>query len=333
MKKALRIIGINLAVCVVLVLALEVGLRAGELYGLLPKIHPDVKNGITWLEYDSTNDIWRNRKSKSDFPFTIDAAGNRDVVAGKKDGALRVACVGDSGTFGVWKEGDNLRFDSFVDHLAALTQLHVENFGTVGHTTHEGIIRMREMSPDVDVVIARFGWNDHARASTVHRPASAILRHVSTARLVESTGPHVSETELRANVLEMARIAHDRGQRLIWADYPVHLANENISLPIHMRRGYVRDLAELDKLHARYQKIIEDACRDAGIEFVRTGLDADCFSPDDAMHPNALGCERIAGVLAGVIGNNVDAESHNGEITPLPGTNDQALFQRSDPRR
>jgi lysophospholipase L1-like esterase len=106
-----------------------------------------------------------------DCPVHINSAGLRgpEITIAKPANTFRIACLGDSCTFG-WrvKEAEMFtqRLEDKLEKRFPDRQFEVLNFGSPGYTSRHGEILMRRRMPDFspDVVVVAYGFNDFALA-------------------------------------------------------------------------------------------------------------------------------------------------------------------------
>jgi lysophospholipase L1-like esterase len=242
----------------------ELGLRAAFPHGLHGSFDGD---GMwPWLRFDPVLG-WRNRHGDDpERGLRFDGRGVRvDRSTGPPEGRarppaagapdpLRVLCLGDSRTFGIWTDLGALRFDgdyaSQLERLASLAgdrPIESWNAGTLGYTSAQGLrqwsTRFDDLQPDV--VVAAFGFNDHSftwnTRFRVRDPRSAIARRLlhaasgfrwaeliwwqvrrppfSSARM--DPGPWVTQADFRRNLERLAEDVARRGAVLVLLDLPL----------------------------------------------------------------------------------------------------------------
>src|SRR5262245_26298370 len=96
--------------------------------------------------------------------ITLNSQGFRSGEFGApRAGALRVACIGDSWTFGMNVEQDRTYPSRLLADLrAARADVEVENFGVLGYSSFQGLelLKARVLDRHPDVVAIGFGMND-----------------------------------------------------------------------------------------------------------------------------------------------------------------------------
>jgi hypothetical protein len=100
----------------------------------------------------------------------IDDRGMRVTSSGLH--RRRIACLGDSSTFGIrlvagssgFADGRFRADNAYPERLAALVDAEVVNAGVLGHNAELGLRRLRGLVLRLhpDVIIVRYGFNDHA---------------------------------------------------------------------------------------------------------------------------------------------------------------------------
>lgn len=260
---------------------------------------------------------WRNRPDLDAASVTLaqhrhaarlrtDSRGFRspEPTRGAFDG-VRIACLGDSVTFGYWVEGNirtpksaRIHFDGYVDELRRLLEeregrFEVLNAGVLGYSTSHGlrqlVLRILPLRPDI--VTVRFGYNDHTRSPHPERrtrePHGVLARSILYAGLdlrVVRLGleahqrsralhpapwsvPWVEPERFATNLRRFAELGREHGFRLLLIDYP--LAPPGTTVPedrdLFVRLAGVRDAGELYAEHAAYQEIVARVAREEGV--------------------------------------------------------------------
>jgi lysophospholipase L1-like esterase len=154
---------------------------------------------LPWLpEAFRSNPVWRialNDEGYRSAPF----------AAGKRLGVLRIACIGDSWTFGMNVNQD----ETYPARVAALLaretparNVEILNFGVLGYTSFQGlqVLKNRALDLQPDVVIIGFGmndsdvagyrdkdvlkpsdpnWRDRVKAITSHSESLALMKYLA----------------------------------------------------------------------------------------------------------------------------------------------------------
>ena len=176
LKKWKRIVVLGLVLC-----GTSAGLAAGEVILRLVGsrlwerlVSADLS--YPWIGYHPILG-WVNRPGTWAPGPDINSLGfrSRETSLRKPDGSLRIVCLGDSRTFGLWTDqGGAFRYDN--DYPAALEQLlheqgahpavEVINAGVIGYTSAQGLAQLQtQLLPlHPDVITVSFGFNDHSLA-------------------------------------------------------------------------------------------------------------------------------------------------------------------------
>jgi lysophospholipase L1-like esterase len=219
---------------------------------------------------------------------------------------VRVVCLGDSTTFGIWSERPNelhaaAPYPAEVERLARADGLAVEviNAGVLGQTTEAALVQLlvQVLPLEPDVVTVRLGNNDHGREIVpnptlatrweyaVVRAMPAVLWRSESLRLVwyvyrraiawmwRSAPPfRVSREQFEENLRRFVAIARDERFQLAFMDFPYReLARgpspgETFPNPLQS----VGSLEELHAVHDDYQAIVARVAADTGTPLVRT---------------------------------------------------------------
>jgi lysophospholipase L1-like esterase len=99
-------------------------------------------------------------------PLSINTLGLRgpEVVQPKPTGRRRIACFGDSITFG-YGVGDEETYAALLGRRLDGAGAEVVNAGVTGYTTHQVRLLLRRLAPALQLDVATFlvGWNDASR--------------------------------------------------------------------------------------------------------------------------------------------------------------------------
>ena len=297
------------AVTLVLALGLvELGFRA---VGWSRGLETSSNLWATWVVYDPV--ILRKNQPgfvDEELGIRINALGLRgdDIVPSKPAGTIRIACLGDSTTFGVFKAGPrDMRASSAYPAALAVTlrdagYSHVEvvNAGVLGATLASGLTlfltTVRPLAPDVLVV--RLGNNDHSLIRghespplatdaeyTALRDLPAWSLHLEIVRLAfhayrrwlatkpwATTGRQVPLDRYERNLRRLVADAHAGGTRILFLDFPYRELSRGLS-PGESFPNYfddVKSLEELHAVHATYQAVTERVARETGSAYLRT---------------------------------------------------------------
>jgi GDSL-like Lipase/Acylhydrolase family len=156
-----------------------------------------------WLPKEfRANPVWR---------IALNAEGFRTAAidAGKRPGVLRIACIGDSWTFGMNVDQDQTypaRLEALMNAQppGGVREVEVMNFGILGYTSFQGLqlMKARVLALHPDVVVVGFGmndsdvagyrdkdllrpgpvlWRDRVKSVTAHSESLALLKYLAQA--------------------------------------------------------------------------------------------------------------------------------------------------------
>lgn len=195
---------------------------------------------------------WTNQAGYRHDAFQIDEQFLRgpEVATSEPSEGLRVLCLGDSRTFGIWLDRGGLRFDNDWPRLLAerlradeaTPPAEVLNLGVIGYTTSQALRQLmtRLSSLDPDILIISLGMNDHVPSwnpalrtrAPRNRMLGRLLGATSEWRLVQlAFAAHqgleidqpdsfsvrwVEPEEYSENLLRIVELAEERGLRLLF---------------------------------------------------------------------------------------------------------------------
>ena len=247
-------------------------------------------------------------------------------------GVFRIACIGDSVTFGRPEAEFPLLLERRLSADGRTTQ--VLNFGVPGYSSWQGrqLLRRVLAAYHPDMVIILFGWNDHWLAKgfpdAEQKPAPSraadwlaplrwlrLYQFINHARahLVGEAGkpvagpprPRVSPDQYRDNLLAMAAACRAAGVPVIFATAPSGISAGKV--PDYLvPMAFITAPAQLAILHRRYNDVARAAAAKAGVEmcdldaaFEAHGVATLFTDPaKDLIHPNAAGYALMAEKLA-----------------------------------
>jgi lysophospholipase L1-like esterase len=295
----------------------ETGLRIGTGAEFLLAPFPNVE----WMALDPVLG-WRNRphveRSAPDpvirfvgADLRMDARGlQRTPVETDGPARLRILCLGDSGTFGVWwkrvrgEEPPVLHgVEGYPRSLArALAsrghrKIEIINAGVIGYTSSHGLRQLTTLLRDVrpDITLVRFGYNDHAHAWNpalrVPEPEAAWARwlfartsHWQLVRLALASYqrapihpeprslPWVSPERFASNLRRLHEVLRDRGSETLFLDYPLRPQSWG-RFPddvIYAKMTGAKDVDTLYRNHDRYQSILAEVAREEDLNWLQT---------------------------------------------------------------
>jgi len=265
---------------------------------------------------------WTNAPTPLLPQLAFDPRGYRVVPHASDQKAINVLCLGDSGTFGIYRdEHGQVRFNNDWPRLLSdrLTELgtpnRIFNAGCLGYDTSHGILQLKAHTGPLDFVIIRYGWNDHASPSMADSRARdsflrQLLKRSAAAHwmvlllkldvIPSSDGPRVPLETFRKNLHELLELAAARGATPVLVDYPIGTFNEEsakVSLIVH--RGFCEGAACIVDLHEKYRSILKETASERGIVWIDgSEEDASHFSAQDPVHLNEKGAQSLADELA-----------------------------------
>jgi len=223
-----------------------------------------------WLHYDPFLG-WQNLPQYTGLGFRINDQHFRgpEVSIAKRPGVLRVVCLGDSRTFGIWQDVARFRFDNaYPSVLESLLRNHgiaveVVNAGVVGYTSAHGLRQLitRVLQLEPDIVVVAFGFNDHSlswnTALRCHEPHNALTRDLlyglSDLRMLEFgmsvyqgittwqppplTVPWVEPDEYVYNLRRFVQVSAAYGVHLIFLNLPLRAIELGDSVPAFPSSG------------------------------------------------------------------------------------------------
>ncbi len=286
----------------------EAVLRLADVEALLERpSHP----GLDWLVSDPLLG-YRNRSGYRGPGWQIDSLGFRgpELARARAAGTLRIVCIGDSGTFGIWKYGPgapdlqtNVAWDTYVDEFArtvrerAQRPVEVVNAGVLGYNSSHGLRQLiTEILPlDPDVVTVRLGVNDYGLARpplfALREPRSAFGRflfyraaHLASFRLAVGAYQRISADALRTpgsrvlsvdefkhNLERIADEARAAGIRLLFLDYPIRVDRGPAEPDPELQYMFgFTDPLEHSALHATYQQALVRVADERGVPLLET---------------------------------------------------------------
>jgi len=237
-----------------------------------------------------------------------DSRGFRSPEPGREraSGVVRIVCLGDSVTFGYWREGSlrrpqvgTVHFEGYVDELRRLLHsepFEVVNAGVLGYSSSHGLrqLALRILPLRPDIVTVRFGYNDHTRSGHPERrarePRGLAARSLLYAALdlrvarlaleahqrlpvlhpTPLSVPWVEPARFAANLRRFAELAREHGFRLLLLDYPLAPAGATApdDLELFVWLAGARGPAELYADHAAYQEMLARVALEEEIPFL-----------------------------------------------------------------
>jgi len=326
-------IALTMASAILALIAIEAVLR------LAPDlVHPPIPD-YAWMRYDPVFGMSNTPGVRLNDPNIGQARLKGTIIVNdlgfrgedlqpRRNGRQRVICLGDSSTFGIWLargravdsdadfRADNSYAARLPEHLRARgVEAEVVNAGVLGYNSAHGVRQLRAKLLDFkpDVVIVRFGFNDHAFVdprTAVHDPKGDVLAALYYVlldfRTVEVAlaayrrplvAPAVSVVDFARNSEQMIGLARQSGTRIVFLDYPLRpLRPGETEDPAFAFMG-LPPLPELYATHHRYQEALREVVDRRGVPLIETA-DIVTFSDSDRVHPDMAGGDAIARRLA-----------------------------------
>jgi lysophospholipase L1-like esterase len=324
------LIALALASLALAVTAIEAALRV---VGYTRRFETPLSHAWPWLVHDPVVGAKNRPGYQSEhLGFAINSLGFRgkEVARRKRSGVVRVACLGDSTTFGIWQEQLLQRADmSYPEELAGLLKadglaVEVINAGVLGSTTAHGLrmLLAHLLSLEPDVVTVRYGNNEHIigvdptgwERSGVARllPAGAygwetvrigfrVFGRDSLAAGEQMQPRRLSPDQFRQNLTHFVELGRTHGYRVLFLDYPYRPLEQG-ELPSSFPLSTVRTPEELYALHEEYQVVQRDVARTTNTALLETmprfrAHPSPVFSDHDLSHPNEAGIRLLASLL------------------------------------
>ncbi|MFO8055983.1 MAG: SGNH/GDSL hydrolase family protein [bacterium] len=273
--------------------------------------------------------LWRMRpgyRMGEGFP-PLNEQGFRgpEFVEKKSDNVFRVACLGDSVTFGGVEASFPALLERFLKKRLKET-VEVMNFGVPGYSSFQGKkLAGRVLTKyDPDAVVILFGWNDHwlAQGFADHEqkmeeaPLAGVVETLRKARLYQLMArlaaafakpkdkplvPRVPPGRYEKNLADMTKRAKENGAVVVLATSPSALPSGEMPSYLVENR-FVKSGEKLKKLHENYNRIVKKLARQEGLRLADLDLifrNRDVTSlfeepENDIIHPNPQGYRLMA---------------------------------------
>jgi lysophospholipase L1-like esterase len=324
----------------------------------------------SWIVYDPLT-LRRNKPDFVENDVHINSLGFRgdEITREKPPGTLRIVCIGDSTTFGIWREAPFvMRFTvnypvALERRLRAGGDQHVEviNAGVLGYTTAEGLAlyltRILELHPDV--ITVRLGNNDHGLLGSTEVPPLAgereyeimsripgpayrldltllafhAFRRLQAARpQPDASEKHVPLPQFERNLRRFVDQSRAHGVHIAFLDFPYRPLARGPT-PDETLPNYFTDartLEELHALHAQYQDVVVRVAQETGSPFIRTA-EALRAAPTPVFSDWDLSHPTAEGgeIIAGVL---AEALRTQGWLTPRDQTSGASPSERGSQR-
>jgi len=344
----LRKTGLGLASCALGLVVAEFGLRAlglpSESFEFLNAEHEDE----VVFEPDEHR-FWRLR---SDAPeLRVNRHGLRGFwpERAKRAGELRIACIGDScsfgtnvryeETYGMWLERELAETRSDVEPTTVLAALP-------GYSTHQSVVLfdelVRDFAPDWTLIYCG-AWNDYVaamRASDSERAGAGGRLHVRAlladaltekpSREAYLAGMRTGETidgervpldEFKANLRELVRGANETGRALLIV--PPVPASTSAKYPAGaLYREAIREVArETGTAIIDGTRLFEEALQGVPAEWRLDPVTGESIYFSDWIHPSAAGHELLGRAVSEVIEDSLppSVEASRAELSVAGG--------------
>lgn len=283
----------------------EIGLRVIYPHG----VEKTMESGFPWLVRQPVVG-WRNAANYRSPNFSTNEQHLRgpEISLDKPEGVLRIACLGDSRTFGIWLDRGGLRFDNDyprllqkrIDRADPARRVEVLNIGVIGYTTVQAIRQLVTYVPrlDPDILVVNLGVNDHVPSwdpsLQVRTPENPLLVALLSAthewRLVQLglaawagieehppawSIPWVAPGEYTANLRRIVELAEQIDTRLLFLHQglrPLDLGEDIPAVPGEgvnpLRLLGAKDLADLHRQHGEYRERLGDVARESGVPLI-----------------------------------------------------------------
>lgn len=273
---------------------------------VLPFVRPDRE--VFWSPRPGFRGVFRGS------PVSINSLGLRgpELARPKPAGRRRIACFGDSITFG-FGVGDDETYSHVLGRMLASRDVEVVNAGVTGFTSHQVLGWLRRVAPQAqpDVVTVLIGWNDQNRRPLTDRDYEARLRR---ARVVEGPLDRLrlyaamkalysrlgTGREPAAGSVERVPPEHFRENLLAIAS----LCRSHGIQPVFVALPHEKNAGELPA-STPYESLLADVAREAGVPLLDVGklglatsLDDNASNFIDALHLSVAGNAHMARRLA-----------------------------------
>ena len=280
-------------------------------------------------------------------PLNQQGFRGKDFSPQKPSGVIRIACLGDSMTFGSAEGSYPELLENLLNQKFPEKKFEVYNFGVPGYTSFQGGGLLKEVLEKYhpDIVIISYVWNDHWLArgfsdSEQKIPAQegrlirlrnllAQLRLYQflnwlTAKLSSKVFPspekfRVPIDEYEENLKAMIQLARVHHSQVILATAPAGFGLA--PLPDYLEYlGFIKKGENLEALHHSYNQVMRKVAGAEKIPLVDLDLifqsqGVKNFFPNpkkDIIHPNLQGMKLIAQSLAEKIAQlNLEQEGKN----------------------
>jgi len=267
-------------------------------------------------------------------PLNREGFRGKNFEREKPAGVFRIACLGDSVTFGTAQGSYPEMLEEILTRETPAQKFQVYNFGVPGYSSWQGknlqARVLKEYQPDL--VIVSYGWNDYwlargfSDAEQVVKGDSALIKirnqlaRLRIYQLLNKITAAVSQKfsrrragkfrvpieQYQENLKEMVKLARADSAKIILLTAPAGFGLG--PLPDFFEYlGFVKNADELEPIHNQYNLVVQKAAKETGVPmidldliFKEAGVKNLFDRPDkDIIHPNQAGLLLIAGSIAG----------------------------------
>ena len=261
-----------------------------------------------WIVYDHV--VGRaNQPGFVHEAFVINSVGFRgaEIERRKPTSTLRIACLGDSATFGTWRESPflirrDVAYPDVLGRLLAakgLERIEVINAGVLGYTTAHGIRQFlsRILPLEPDIVTLRFGNNDHGlergqelsflAGVSAYQVLQALPFWVHDWQLVllgfhlhrqflppppERRAWAVPIDRFEQNIQRFVALGRKHRVRILFLDYPYRPFERGTSPGVRFPNYFTdaQSMRELHEIHDQYQRVQQRVAADTGTPLCST---------------------------------------------------------------
>jgi len=330
---------------------LEIGLHA---------VHFHYRRNLSYMEFGYPNrgelhqvfeldpELLFRMKPGYDFgpgfgPLNRQGFRGADFQKQKPEGMLRIACLGDSVTFGTMEGAYPEMLEQILKLIQTGHAFQVYNFGVPGYSSWQGRRLLKEVIGQYhpDLVVIFYGWNDlwlakgfsdDEQSSRPEVPIAKLRDQLSKLRTYQLLNKamasaqmkvkknqtdkyRVSSDKYQSNLGEMVRLAQASGAKVIIATRPAGFGLA--PLPDFFEYlGFTKDDKNLESIHDRYNQSARAAAKDNRVAlldldliFRERGVKNFFDKPDkDIIHPNRAGLELIAESAEQVIISSIETK-------------------------
>ncbi len=282
-------------------------------------------------------------------PLNREGFRGKDFEKENPAGVFRIACLGDSVTFGTPEGSYPEMLEEILSREIPGKIFQVYNFGIPGYSSWQGKILLnqvfREYHPDL--VIIFYGWNDLWLARGFSDSEQVIrgdlglikirdrLSRFRTYQLLNQTAAAAAQKfsrpppekfrvplpQSRKDFSEMVGAAQEKSALIILATAP---AGFGIGpLPDYFEYlGFVKNAESLEQIHNRYNLVVRKAAAESGAPLVdldliykEQGVKNFFDRPDqDIIHPNRAGLMLMARSLAAAVTKTINGSGEKEEL-------------------